>query len=230
MTDTAPLPQSKTRTPKALWIGICVFLIASIPFLIWPFNQHPDERLYTVAAAEMMASGDYLVPKSETGGLRLKKPPLTYYYVVLGFKAFGENVFDAKILMVLSAALIIALSYSLARALGVDRDRSLLGAAIVGGHKIFFSTSNQHIPDMPLVLGISLALVGFVHILSREKPPVWVYYAAWFGVAYAVLAKGMLVLLLVALYVPFRLFGARGWRPNMHEGLAVLLAVLLAAS
>lgn len=230
MTDAVHSPLTKSRAPIALWVGICVFLIASIPFLFGPFNPHPDERLYTVAAAEMMASGDYLVPKSETGGLRLKKPPLTYYYVVLGFKAFGETVFGAKILMVLSAAAIIGLSYSLARALGVDRDRSLLSAAMVGGHKIFFSTSNQHIPDMPLVLGISLALVGFVHILNREKPPTWVYYAAWLGVAYAVLAKGMLVLLLVALYLPFRLFRGRHLYLNKHEIFAVFIALFLAAS
>ena len=74
---------------KALWTGIAVFLILSIPFLFWPFNQHPDERLYTVAAAEMIASGDYLVPKSETGDLRLKKPLIPYYYVVAGFQVFG---------------------------------------------------------------------------------------------------------------------------------------------
>lgn len=230
MADTAPSHLENRASVKALWIGIGFFLLVSIPFLIWPFNPHPDERLYTVAAAEMMASGDYLVPKSETGNLRLKKPPLTYYYVVLGFKMFGETLFGAKILMVLSAAAILALSYSLSRALGVDRDISLLGAAIIGGHKIFFSTSNQHIPDMPLVLGISLALVGFVHILSREKPGVWVYYLAWLGVTFAVLAKGLLVLLLVALYLPFRLYHAQRLRLNLHEGLAVLLATAVSAS
>lgn len=125
---------------------------------------------------------------------------------------------------------LLYLETPVSRALGVDRTRALISAAVVGGHKIFFSTSSQHIPDMPLVLGVVLALVGFVHILSREKPPVWVYYAAWLGVAFAVSAKGMLVLLLVALYLPFRLFGARSVRVNLHELGAIIGAVVLAGS
>ncbi len=230
MTQTDASHPNGIKAQYALWFGIGFFLILSIPFLFWPFNPHPDERLYTVAAAEMIASGDYLVPKSETGALRLKKPLIPYYFVVAGFKTFGESVVGAKALMVLSASLIIALSYSLGRALGADQSRALIGAGIVGGHKIFFSTSNQHIPDMPLVLGISLALLGFVYILSQKRPAIWVYYTAWFGVAFAVMAKGMLVLVLLALYLPFRLLGMRSLSPSWHELLAFAGVAILAGS
>jgi 4-amino-4-deoxy-L-arabinose transferase-like glycosyltransferase len=53
---------------------------------------------------------------------------------------------------------------------------------------------------MPMVLGITMAMLGFVRLVSDDAPPpAWAAWAAWLGVAWAFLAKGMLVFLLVAL-------------------------------
>ncbi|GEM_PF-2612983 len=217
----------------ALGLLIAVFVLASLPSLIWPLNPHPDERRYTIAAAQMMATGDYLIPRAEDGAIRLKKPPLTYYYVVAGFAALGQTLAGAKLLFVSSAAAILALSYVLARALGASAPVAVFATALMAGHRVFFSTASQHIPDMPLILGTTVALIGVVRLLRGDRPPVWTYYAVYLGIAVAILAKGMLALLLLVLALSWRAgLSLRGWGhagPSRHDAFAGLLALGLAA-
>lgn len=206
---------------------VVLFVVLVFPFFLWPIDPQPDERRYSIAAAEMMATGDYLVPVTETGELRLKKPPLTYYYVVAGFALLGETLAGAKLFFLLSAAAIVALVYPLARVLGASPVAAVFGAAMMAGHRLFFTTSTQYIPDMPLMLGTTAALLGFVHVLRGTARP-WHLYLAWLGVAWAVLAKGLLAPLLVVVYVGARwLPGAPALSPRLrrHELHAALLAV-----
>lgn len=210
---------------------VALYVVMALPYFLWPFDPQPDERRYSIAAAQMMVSGDYIVPKSETGELRLTKPPLTYYYVVAGFALLGETLSGAKLFFLISAAGIVFLVYALGRALGASVLTATLGAAMMAGHRLFFTTSTQYIPDMPLVLGTTAALLGFVHVLSGTSRP-WHFYLAWLGIAWAVLAKGFLAPLLLLVYAVARwLPGAALIEPRLrrHEALAAALAVLVVA-
>lgn len=204
-----------------------IFVIAVLPFVIWPLDPQPDERRYSIAASQMLATGDFLVPVTENGDLRLTKPPLTYYYVAAGFALLGQTLIGAKLFFLTSAAAIVALCYPLARALGASPMMASLAAAMMAGNRAFFTTSTQYIPDTPLVLGITAALLGFVHVLQGTARP-WHLYVAWVGIAWAFLAKGFLAPLLVVIYVAAR------WMPSApklssgmrrHEAIAVVLCV-----
>ena len=191
---------SQRRQGRSTLLALAaMFALLALPCLFWPLLPHPDERRYSIAAALMQAGGDWLVPISETGETRLKKPPLTYWYLLPGFALFGQTLAGAKALFLVSALGIIGLSYALARALGTAPLAALIAPVTVAGHGIFFTTATQHIPDMPLVLGLSLALWGAVRVLRVGGPGGWNWAALWLGLAFAVLAKGLLPLLLAFL-------------------------------
>lgn len=211
-------PQRRQDRRTLLALGV-MFALLALPCLFWPLLPHPDERRYSIAAALMQEGGDWLVPISETGEIRLKKPPLTYWYLLPGFALFGQTLTGAKALFLASALGIIGLSYALARALSVAPRAALIAPVTVAGHGIFFTTATQHIPDMPLVLGLSLALWGAIRVLREDAPGGWDWAALWLGLAFAVLAKGLLPLLLAFLVLGVLAWPHRTGAPEDHRGL-----------
>ena len=209
-------PQRYQTRRTLLTLGV-VFALLALPCLLWPLMPHPDERRYSIAAALMQEGGDWLVPISETGEIRLKKPPLTYWYLLPGFALFGQTLAGAKALFLASALGIIGLSYALARALGAAPRPALIAPVTVAGHGIFFTTATQHIPDMPLVLGLSLALWGAIRVLREDAPGGWDWAALWLGLAFAVLAKGLLPLLLAFLVLGVLAWPQRLSAPRSHR-------------
>jgi 4-amino-4-deoxy-L-arabinose transferase-like glycosyltransferase len=176
----------------------------------------------------MMASGDYIIPYSAWGEVRLLKPPLVYYQVVAGFALFGQSVFAVKSMWVLSGAIVLALAWALARGIGAGPAGAAVAVAALAANPIFFQGALTHNPDVPMVLGIALASVGFVRLLEDEAPPRWAAWAAWMGVAWAFLAKGLLVLLLVALALGLRAFWRRRLVAGRNEAAAIAVAVVAA--
>lgn len=217
MTRSSQDDAERRQARRTLFALGMMFALLALPCLIWPLLPHPDERRYSIAAALMQEGGDWLVPISETGEIRLKKPPLTYWYLLPGFALFGQTLAGAKALFLASALGIIALSYALARALGAAPRAALIAPATVAGHGIFFTTATQHIPDMPLVLGLSLALWGAVRVLREDAPSGWDWAALWLGLAFAVLAKGLLPLLLAFLVLGMLAWPKRAGKPQSHR-------------
>jgi 4-amino-4-deoxy-L-arabinose transferase-like glycosyltransferase len=209
---------------------VVLFLAACVPLAVWQFfTVNLDEPRYTVAAAAMMASGDYLVPTNPWGGVRLLKPPLSYYYVVGGFSLFGQTLFGAKLFWLLSAGAILGLTWALARRIGASQAGAAVAVAALAANLHFFRATLTHIPDIPQMLGITMALVGFARILAAregEAPPPWAYYLAWVGIAFAFFAKGLLALVLVALTVAIRVQAGGVRRPGRHETAAIVIAVI----
>lgn len=212
---------------RAALAVIAAFLLAALPFALWQVTSNSDEARYTLAAARMMATGDYIVPYAAWGEVRLLKPPLTYYYVVAGFALFGQSIFGVKSMWLLSAVGILGLTWALAKALGATRTGAAVAVAALGSNLVFFRGALTHNPDIPMVLGMTLALVGFVRILTDDRPPAWALFAAWLGIAWAFMAKGLLSVVLVALALGFRALHGR-LRVSRPEIAAIVLAVLAA--
>lgn len=238
-TDEIAGPSSRQTMPwgraflvlVALLIG---FVLLKLPFAIWPVEVHSDEHYYAVAADRMMASGNYIVPETITGQIRLKKPPLAYYYIVAGVSIFGQSVWATKVFWLASAVAALALTYRMTRLLGAGVTGAAVAVAFLGGHRVFFRSATQHIPDMPLVLGTTVGLLAFVALLSgkggRFRPLLYMF--AYGGIAFAVLAKGVLAPALLLPYFVAR-FAGRGNRPS-HAGewkieLAAALTAMVAA-
>ncbi len=219
-----PAPPVRSRSGWAVFTATAVvtlFLLAALPLAIWQFTSNSDEARYTVAAARMMATGDYIVPEAAWGEVRLLKPPLTYYFIVVGFALFGQSVIGAKALWLTSSGLILALTWALARSLGASRAGGAVAVAALAGNILWYRSTLIHNPDIPMVLGLTVALVAVVRIVSQEQPRPWTYWALWLGIAFAFQAKGLLAVVLAILVILFRSL-ARGFgRPSRSELWAV---------
>ncbi|MEE4121007.1 MAG: phospholipid carrier-dependent glycosyltransferase [Paracoccaceae bacterium] len=225
---------NRAASPRAARTGwaLCLVLVAGfvllrLPYAVLPVETHPDERYYAVGAAKMIASGDYVVPVSPEGEVRLRKPPLPYWYAAGGFALFGETVFGARAAWLATAAATLALTWALARTIGASVTGAALAVAALGGHATFAKSAGQHIPDGPLILGVTAALAAFAALYAREgERPAWLFHAGYLGLSWAALAKGLLpllflgVLLAVRLAHPLRLTG----RERRHERRAAALA------
>lgn len=81
----------KTPVERILFLGSLLYL-----GLLW---THPiyilDESMFTEAAREMLISGNWWIPHFN-GELFVDKPPLQYYFMLIGFKIFGVNAFGAR--------------------------------------------------------------------------------------------------------------------------------------
>jgi len=221
----APETSDRRWPVRSAIVVVAVFLLAALPFALWQFTSNSDEARYTLAAARMMETGDYIVPYSAWGEVRLLKPPLTYYYAVAGFSLFGQSIFAVKSMWLLSAAAILGLTWALAKGIGATRTGAAVAVAALASNLLFYRAALTHNPDIPQVLGIALALVGFVRLADEDRPPVWAPYAAWLGIAWAFMAKGLLALVLVGLALALRASYGR-LRPSRHEIAAIVLAVV----
>lgn len=224
----APDPRQGWAPRAALAAG-AVFVAMALPFAVWQVVSQADEARYTVAAARMMASGDYIVPYAAWGEVRLLKPPLTYYHIVAGFALFGQSVFAVKSVWVLVSALVLWMTWALARGIGASRAGALVAVTALGSNILFFRGALTHNPDMPLVFGTVLALLGFVRLLSDDRPPAWAAWAAWLGVAWAFLSKGLLAVLLVVLALALRAAWGRLRLAGRNEAAAIGVALVASA-
>ncbi|HKA15271.1 MAG TPA: phospholipid carrier-dependent glycosyltransferase [Myxococcota bacterium] len=97
-----------------LLLGIAASYFATIgarPFVA------PDEFRYAEVAREMLASGDWIVPRLD-GVLYFEKPALGYWVTALSIRAFGENPFAVRLPFVIATLLTAAITFGLVRRFG----------------------------------------------------------------------------------------------------------------
>jgi 4-amino-4-deoxy-L-arabinose transferase-like glycosyltransferase len=172
---------------RAAWL----FLAACVAGLyvgssVAPVIFDETEGQYAGAAREMLASGDWLVP-TNNGLPRLQKPPLVYWALALSFKAFGVNVFAARLPNALACLAWVGATALLGRR--VDSWRLGAYAALLLATSFgFFIFGHLIMPEPFLGLCVTLAfwcLLGGVRAPGRE--------AAWLRGAWAFMTLGTLV-------------------------------------
>ncbi len=188
----------KLKQPPTVFllVVVVVFLLCVTPLSGVYSVYYPDERHYTDGALQMLATGNWLVPHTAEGEPRLVKPPITYWLTALSFKLFGVNVFAARLSFMILCALILVLTWRLGTELSNKHEVGLLATTILAGHPQFILTASRSMPDAPLLLGITMGLLGFARIifLGGKRSDWWLAYG---GVAIAALSKGLWALVLL---------------------------------
>src|SRR5690348_14359184 len=103
--ETPPMTSSVIRPS---WISItrnlhpAVALCALLFLLGFAFQgtrplYDADEGRYTSVALAMLDSGDFIVPRLDPYHPHYAKPPLTYWALAASFRAFGTNVWAARV-------------------------------------------------------------------------------------------------------------------------------------
>ena len=209
---------------------LALFVIAYLaPLGIRPLYE-TDEFRYAEIPREMLASGDWVVPRLD--GMRyFEKPALGYWLTASSMMLFGQTPFGVRFPVALSAGVT-----ALALFLLVRRSANLGTAAAAAGvlltSSMFYVLGSADTLDMPLTMFLTVAAVLFYFAFEAENPRSKALYLLFFGVAVACafLTKGFLVFaVLFAAAVPFMLWERKtgkllrlAWLPLLTMALVAL--------
>ena len=148
----------------------------------------------------MIERGDYVVPYFNNR-YRFDKPPLTYWFQVASFRAFGENPFAARFPSAVAAALTAVAIFAWGRRL--DLNRAGFWAAIIFTLCLqTFVHAKAAVADMWLVLFMTLAHWAGYELLRDRFGGTWRsvvfsprnlrgwWWMFYLSLAFAFLAKG----------------------------------------
>ena len=193
----------------------------------------PDEGLYGAIAQEMLARGDWVLPRFN-GLPYLEKPPLYFWLASLGFAVTGPTEWSLRAWSALGALGSALLAWRLGRLLYGARAGLMAGLALVtmAGSALYVRKAST---DFLFVFCMTLAMWGFVRDADRPDRGRGRFLLLYVGAGLAVLTKGLVGLLFPVLIVAITVWwvGRRGgnrltWRQmNLGWGLAALGAVAL---
>lgn len=106
--------------------------------LTYPLME-PDEARYAVIAADMLETGNWIIPM-HWGGPYLDKPPLLYWLTAISYRLFGVHDHSARFVAALAGMGTLAVTYLLGRKL-VGKRGAILGAlALLSSFGFILST------------------------------------------------------------------------------------------
>ena len=230
--NPAAMPKMHSKRSTSLAIGVlaagglaaCLFFSGLSNHDFWL----TDEPFVAEIGREMLASGDWVVPRLN-GEAFLEKPPLHYAQIALSFKAFGQTPFAARLPSALAGLLTVCATYLLGwRLLG--RRIALGGALLLPTVYLFFYSSHYALVDASLVLFVTAGFAALAYALEQDSAP-WALPAAYAAAALAFLAKGPVGPLFLALGAGSFALAERDWtffRPRRHILGAALFSLLIA--
>lgn len=201
-----------TLAPPATWL--LAALGAWLACLSWmrPLTL-PDEGRYAGVAWEMLRSGSHAVPLLD-GMPYFHKPPLYYWLTELGFTLFGVNEWAARLPSWLAAWAALAGLYAFVRQYR-DAATATIAVVILATLPFYFGGAQFANTDMLVAGLIALSiLAGADTVLRAEagQPFRMMSLAAAAMAGLAVLAKGLIGLLLPGAVLCLWMMATRRWR------------------
>jgi 4-amino-4-deoxy-L-arabinose transferase-like glycosyltransferase len=195
-------------------LGLGLLLIATGIGLRDPWP--PDEPRFALIARDMVASGEWLVPRVG-GDVYADKPPLYFWLIALSLDATGSLRIAFLLPSLLSGLGCLVLVYDLARRVW-NRETGFAAGLLLLFTVQFMWQARQAQIDATLSLWTTLSLYGLLrHVLLG---PQWGWYAiGWAAAGLGVITKGVGFLPLLVL-LPFVWLRARGWSTPRFESRA----------
>ncbi|MFD0895400.1 glycosyltransferase family 39 protein [Luteolibacter ambystomatis] len=179
---------------RRLWLMLAVLVACRLVLLVFAPHTDPSESRYAEISRKMVETSDWITPQFKYGVPFWAKPPLSMWMSALGIGLFGANEFGSRIFIFLAA---LAVLWLVAKMGARERDPAtgLAAAVLLMGMPLFFYCSAAVMTDLPLLLGITMAMAGF-RFAVRDGSRGW-GYVFFLGLAVGLLAKGPLVGVLV---------------------------------
>jgi 4-amino-4-deoxy-L-arabinose transferase-like glycosyltransferase len=231
MTNDSGLTGDRRAVRMAILLGgICLLLL-----FFWRLGDapllEPDEGRYTEVPREMLASGDFITPHLD-GVLYFEKPPLHYWLVAAAVKALGLNELAARLPSAVFALLGVLLVYRLGLGMA-GRRAGLVAAAALGSSPLYVILGRLATLDMTLsfLLTLTLACFWFAHREDDGRRAALWWHGTFLAAALAVMAKGLIGIVIPGAIVFLYLLATRGWRVLTRvpwvTGLGVFVVVAL---
>jgi 4-amino-4-deoxy-L-arabinose transferase-like glycosyltransferase len=215
-----------------VWILLGAFILITLYALGVRTLVPPDEGRYAEIGREMFASGDWITTR--LNGIKyFEKPPLQAWMNALTFSLFGLGEWQARLWTGVCGIVGVVMTAWAGRA--VFSPRVGLYAGLVLASSLFWLAAGQiNSVDMSLSGMMTVCLAG-VLIAQRDAATAaqrraWML-VAWAAMALAVLAKGLVGVVLPGAVLVLYSAVARDWRiwARLHMGKGLLLFVAVAA-
>lgn len=209
----------------SLLVTILIVRLVSLSF--YPLMDTTEAR-YGEMARLMVETGNWLTPLFDYNVPFWGKPPLHTWMSALGLTVFGDNEFAVRVPHWLAAVATLALSGYFAKRLKIDAIKTCI---ILSTCVVFYVSAGAVMTDMALTFGLTLAMVGFYLCWQGEVR--WGYWG-FVGLAIGLLAKGPVVIVIMAIGVGLWLIWSQGliqpwsrlWQKiPLLSGLALMLAI-----
>jgi len=206
------------------------FLLAYILPLGYRPMIIPDETRYAEIPREMIATGDWIVPR--LNGLRyFEKPVMGYWLDALAMLAFGENAFAARFPSAMAAALSALMVWLLMRRSGGGPTSGAIAALIFLTTFEVAGTGVFSVLDGPLAMFITMAMTAF-YLASKaprgsgKERGLLALFGMCCGMAF--LTKGFLAFAVpVVVIVPYMIWERR-WKDLFRmAGIPIVAAVFV---
>lgn len=224
-----PGPDS-VRTGRVALGWLLLLVAAYVAVLAWrldvpPVLREAESRVEQVTR-NMLASGDWLVPRLDAGQERLQKPPLYYWLASGAATLLGEGRFALRLPAVLASATLVVLACAWAWA-ALGARAGLLAAACTACMPGLAQFGRLGVAETLLAACSTAALAACARAAAAGRRANWTAVGCF---ALAVLAKATTALLLVGLPIALWLAGAgRARRLVSARALGLLLLGLLPA-
>ena len=164
-----------------------------------------DEAKNAECAREMYEQGELVVPTFNYQ-LRGDKPPLHYYFMMLGFQLFGVNEFGARFFGAFSGALLLLFTFRYTwKYLG--KGTAWLSMGILWASLHLSLQFHMAVPDPYLITTMGLSILFFYEFLSERK--VWALLCCYLTIGLGVLTKGPIAVALPGLIMLLHLLSTR---------------------
>jgi 4-amino-4-deoxy-L-arabinose transferase-like glycosyltransferase len=224
-------------TGKNRYIYLAVLLFAGAIYLgciVSPpsLMDDADAAIAQVSRA-MLVTGDWVTPRLD-GVIYLEKPPLYYWPIAISYKVFDVHDWAARIPFALCSMAVAWLTAAMGVWAFGKRAGFYAGLCMATCIGLFLFT-RVLIPDVALVLTVTLAMWGLLRALDEEEP----HPRLWAAIFAASLGTGLLIKSLIGVLFPLaggviylfltrQLFLARTWK-RIHPFSGVLIVLLIAA-
>ncbi|MDX2301628.1 MAG: glycosyltransferase family 39 protein [Microscillaceae bacterium] len=187
-----------------------------------------DEARNATCAREMMKKGEWIVP-TFNGQLRVEKPPLHYYFMMLGYAIFGFGEFGARFFSVIFGLLTIGVTFLFAKRY-LDLKTAVFSALSLTASIHYSIQFHMAVPDPYLIFFIAAGMFAFYRGFT-EKQPIFLYLA-YASLALGYMCKGPIALLLPGMSIFFYLIFSRSFtwknilKARPFEGLLIAIMVI----
>ncbi|MDD5134102.1 MAG: glycosyltransferase family 39 protein [Phycisphaerae bacterium] len=169
MTNSTDWLINNLNRPNRTLIIISLLSIMALAFLfqgsrgIW----QPDEGYYVGSAVTMIKNNNFLVPKIGTE-IFLEKPPVLYWGIIAGIKAFGQTEFACRAFNSICFAVTIVLTGALGYSLFGRKTEAFICALVYATMAVPFTAANFVTMDTPLVLWTTASILFFYKTVKAD--------------------------------------------------------------
>ncbi len=217
-----------TNRKKALLIFLGFVLVYLLPLGFRPMVV-PDEVRYGEISREMIATGDWIVPR--LNGLRyFEKPVMGYWLNGISMLAFGENPFAVRFPSAVAAGLSALMIWLLMRRASGNAASGILAPLVFLTCFLVVGTGVFSVLDGMLAMFLTMAMTAFYFALDAPRGS-WKEKGllALFGIlcGMAFLTKGFLAFAVpVVAIVPYMIWAGR-WKDLLRMAVIPIAAAVL---